>query len=65
MTVGWLVPGEGDERSYDVSSEGTIGAEFLAAMLRKRWIARERDSRALRLTGIGEREVSVRFGVRR
>jgi len=43
---------------------GALGAGFFVSMLRKRWVARERDSRALRVTPIGERALSARLGVR-
>ncbi len=42
---------------------GALGAAILAAALKKRWIAQELDSRALRVTNSGRREMLVRFGL--
>lgn len=43
---------------------GAVGAALLALALRKQWVARDRDSRALRVTRLGERELLARFGLR-
>ena len=42
---------------------GALGAALLEALLKKRWLARDLDSRALRLTGSGRREFTLRFGI--
>lgn len=42
---------------------GAIGAAFLALAFRKRWLTQERDSRVLRVTGLGRRELASRLGV--
>ncbi|MGN6313858.1 MAG: ArsR/SmtB family transcription factor [Rhodanobacteraceae bacterium] len=42
---------------------GAIGAELLNAALRRKWITRDLDSRALSVTGAGRRELRARFGV--
>jgi DNA-binding transcriptional ArsR family regulator len=43
---------------------GAIGAALLDLALRKKWVARERDSRALRVTALGHRDLATHFGVR-
>jgi DNA-binding transcriptional ArsR family regulator len=43
---------------------GALGAALLTIATRKRWIAHDRDSRALRVTALGERELPAAFGVR-
>jgi DNA-binding transcriptional ArsR family regulator len=43
---------------------GALGAALLALALRKRWVAHERDSRALRVTALGERDFAAAFGLR-
>lgn len=43
---------------------GAVGAELLDVALARRWVARERDSRALRVTPTGARELARWFGVR-
>lgn len=43
---------------------GAVGAALLTLALDRRWVARERDSRALRVTPLGTRELATRFGVR-
>lgn len=43
---------------------GALGAAILGAALKRRWVVQELDSRALRLTGSGRREMSARFGIR-
>ena len=42
---------------------GAVGAAFLKLALKKKWVAQELDSRALRVTGIGRQEMLARFGV--
>jgi DNA-binding transcriptional ArsR family regulator len=42
---------------------GALGAALLAVALERKWVARERDSRALRVTGVGQREMARRFAV--
>ena len=41
---------------------GAIGAALLELTLRKRWVAHERETRALRVTPLGERELAGTFG---
>jgi DNA-binding transcriptional ArsR family regulator len=43
---------------------GALGAALLSLMLERRWLKRERHSRALSVTAIGRRELAVRFGIR-
>jgi len=42
---------------------GAIGAELLNVALRRRWITRDLDSRALGVTPAGKREMRAQFGV--
>lgn len=42
---------------------GALGAELLDVALRRRWITRDLDSRALCVTGAGKRELRARFGI--
>jgi DNA-binding transcriptional ArsR family regulator len=42
---------------------GALGAAVLTLALRKRWVEREFDSRALSVTRLGRRELEARFGV--
>lgn len=42
---------------------GALGAAFLDFALRKKWFARDLDSRALSLTSLGRRELAARFGL--
>ncbi|HTW48393.1 MAG TPA: helix-turn-helix transcriptional regulator [Acidobacteriaceae bacterium] len=42
---------------------GSLGAALLAHALKKKWVAREFDSRALTVTALGRREFSARFGL--
>ncbi len=42
---------------------GGLGAALLTHALARRWVARELDSRALRLTAHGRRELHARFGL--
>jgi len=41
---------------------GALGAAMLSMMLEKRWVKRERHSRALGVTAIGARELAIRLG---
>jgi DNA-binding transcriptional ArsR family regulator len=43
---------------------GALGAAFLKAAIRKRWVRQELNSRALNLTRGGRQELQDRFGVR-
>ena len=43
---------------------GALGAALLDAALRRRWVGRDLDSRALSVHPAGMRELSARFGVR-
>lgn len=43
---------------------GALGAALLSMMLEKRWLRRERHSRALGVTAIGARELAARLGLR-
>jgi len=42
---------------------GALGAALLAAALKKRWLTRDLDSRALGVTNLGRREMLGRFGL--
>lgn len=42
---------------------GALGAAFLKAALKRKWLLEELDSRALSLTAFGRREMTARFGV--
>lgn len=42
---------------------GALGAALLKTALARRWVLRELDSRALRVTRVGRREMQARFGV--
>jgi DNA-binding transcriptional ArsR family regulator len=43
---------------------GALGAALLQILLRRRWIVRDPDSRALTVTSAGRRELLARFGMR-
>src|SRR5262249_28884229 len=43
---------------------GALGAAFLQAALKRKWVERDLTSRALEVTGYGKREILSRFGVR-
>ena len=43
---------------------GALGAALLATALRRRWLSRDLDSRALTVTAAGRRDLASRFGVR-
>ncbi|MGH7655611.1 MAG: ArsR/SmtB family transcription factor [Gemmatimonadaceae bacterium] len=43
---------------------GALGAAVLELALRKRWLRREPDDRALSVTALGERELRARLGLR-
>jgi DNA-binding transcriptional ArsR family regulator len=42
---------------------GAVGAALLSAVQRLKWVARDGESRALRVTAVGEREFLRRFGI--
>jgi DNA-binding transcriptional ArsR family regulator len=42
---------------------GALGAALLTLALRKRWVTRDLDSRALAITSLGRREMLIRFGL--
>lgn len=42
---------------------GALGAALLDVALRRKWVLRERDGRALIVTTIGRREIRSRFGI--
>jgi DNA-binding transcriptional ArsR family regulator len=49
------------ERRYHLG--GALGAALLHHVCRKRWVRQDLDSRALRVTDLGRRELLTRFGV--
>jgi DNA-binding transcriptional ArsR family regulator len=49
------------ERRYHLG--GSLGAAFLSLALRRRWVVQDLDSRALRVTVGGRRELLGRFGL--
>jgi DNA-binding transcriptional ArsR family regulator len=42
---------------------GALGAALLGVALKRKWVRRDLDSRALSLTGVGRREMRARFGL--
>jgi hypothetical protein len=42
---------------------GALGAAFLKAVLKRRWLVKETEGRALELTPAGRRELRARFGL--
>lgn len=42
---------------------GALGAALLQMALKRRWLVKDLDSRALKLTAAGKRELKARFGV--
>jgi DNA-binding transcriptional ArsR family regulator len=42
---------------------GALGAAFLTVALRRRWVLQDLDSRVLRVTRVGRREMQARFGI--
>ena len=42
---------------------GAVGAALLKAAVQRKWVVKDLDSRALRVTKLGERELLTRFGV--
>ncbi len=42
---------------------GALGSALLHAALKKKWVTRDLDSRAIRVTNVGRRELLVRFGM--
>jgi DNA-binding transcriptional ArsR family regulator len=43
---------------------GALGAAFLKVALKRKWVVQDLDSRALRVTSLGRREMLARFGLR-
>jgi hypothetical protein len=43
---------------------GALGAALLTVALKRKWLTQDLDSRALRLTRNGQRELQRQFGVR-
>jgi len=43
---------------------GALGAALLKVALKRKWVSQDLDSRALRLTRTGCRELQARFGIR-
>jgi len=42
---------------------GAVGAALLRITVKKKWVVRDLDSRALRVTSVGQRELRARFGL--
>ena len=42
---------------------GALGAAFLHVALKRQWVSRDLDSRALTITTVGRREMQARFGL--
>lgn len=42
---------------------GALGAALLRLALKRRWVTQDLDSRILRVTSVGRRELSARFGI--
>jgi DNA-binding transcriptional ArsR family regulator len=42
---------------------GALGATLLKLAIKRRWVTQDLDSRAIRITNVGRRELSARFGV--
>lgn len=42
---------------------GALGAALLELALKKRWVSKDLDSRSLRVTAVGRREMKVRLGL--
>lgn len=49
------------ERRFHIG--GAIGAALLKLALKRKWVAQDLDSRAVSVTGLGRREMRVRFGL--
>jgi DNA-binding transcriptional ArsR family regulator len=43
---------------------GALGAAICSMMVERKWVKDERESRALRITAIGRREMAMRLGIR-
>lgn len=56
VAIAHRVVGEGERA-------GALGAALLSTVLKRKWLTQELDSRALRLTNIGRRELKSRFGI--
>jgi len=50
------------ERDHHIG--GALGAALLSRLIQMKWLARMRDTRAVRVTQVGERELEQAFGVR-
>jgi len=42
---------------------GALGAALLKLAIKRKWVAQDLDSRAIRVTSVGRREILARFGV--
>jgi DNA-binding transcriptional ArsR family regulator len=42
---------------------GALGAALLQAAIKKRWVTKDLDSRAIRVSPVGRREILTRFGI--
>ena len=42
---------------------GGLGAALLQAAIKRKWLAQDLDSRAIRVTSVGRREILTRFGI--
>jgi hypothetical protein len=42
---------------------GALGSALLQAALKRKWVTRDLDSRAIHVTNTGRREFSARFGI--
>jgi hypothetical protein len=42
---------------------GALGASLLASALKRKWVVKNLDSRALSVTSLGRREMLTRFGI--
>jgi len=50
----------GDRRFF---AGGALGSALLHTALKRKWVTRELDSRAIQVTNAGRRELLARFGV--
>jgi DNA-binding transcriptional ArsR family regulator len=53
---------DGTERAFHLA--GAAGAALASVLIEDRWLARRRDSRSLRITEHGRRQLVVQFGLR-
>ena len=42
---------------------GGLGAALLQAVTKRKWVTQDLDSRAIRVTSLGRREMRARFGI--